>query len=67
MDSELMEFVRLSIKSGEMSAGEVAAAIGLSPQAFSEFMRNCRGTQVARVEQILDVLGYELVIRKKKQ
>lgn len=66
MDSELMEFVRLAIKSGDMSAGEVAAAIGMSPQGFSEFMRNCRGTQVARVEQILDVLGYELLIRKKK-
>lgn len=50
-----------------MSAGEVAGAMGMSPQAFSEFMRNCKGTQIARVEQILDILGYEIVVRKRRQ
>lgn len=67
MDSELIEFVRIAIKDGEMSAGEVAGAMGMSPQAFSEFLRNCKGTQIARVEQILDILGYEIVIRKRRQ
>ena len=65
--SELLECIRIALLlNGEMSMSEAAAAVGMSPQAFNEFVRRCRGTQIARAEQILDVLGYDIVIRRRK-
>ena len=65
--SELLESIRLAIMAGEMSARDVASSVGMSKQAFNEFIHNCRGTQIARVEQILDALGYEIVLRRKER
>ena len=65
--SELLESIRIAIKVGEMNAGDVASSVGMSKQAFNEFIHNCRGTQIARAEQILDVLGYEIVLRRKEK
>ena len=67
MTSELLECIRIAIESGDMRANDVAEFIGMTPQAFYEFVHNCKGTQIARAEQILDVLGYEIVLRRKEK
>ena len=67
MTSELLECIRISIEKGDAKANELAESIGMTPQAFYEFVHNCKGTQIARAEQILDVLGYEIVLRRRKE
>ena len=67
MRSELLECIRIAIENGEMKPGDIAETIGMTQQGFYEFIHNCRGTQIARAEQILDVLGYEIVIRRRKK
>ena len=65
--SELLECIRIAISSGEMRQVDVAEEIGMTQQAFSDFIRKCRGTQIAKAEQILDILGYEIVVRRKER
>ena len=65
--SELLESIRIAIQTGEMRACDVASTVGMTQQAFSDFMRHCRGTQIAKAEQILDALGYEIVLRRKEK
>lgn len=67
MTSELLECIRIEIESGDMKASEIAALVGMSKQALYEFVYNCKGTQIARAEQVLEVLGYEIVLRRRKE
>ena len=64
--SELIECIKIAIADGEMPPADVAASVGMTRQALHEFLTRCRGTQVQRVEQILDAIGYEIVIRRKR-
>lgn len=50
-----------------MTAREVAWAAGMSPQSLHDFLHVCQGTQIAKAEHILDVLGFEIVLKKKKE
>ncbi|MBE5996563.1 MAG: hypothetical protein E7240_04300 [Lachnospiraceae bacterium] len=65
--SDILEFIRYRIKEGNMTAREVAWAAGMSPQSLHDFLHVCQGTQIAKAEHILDVLGFEIVLKKKKE
>ena len=65
--SELLECIRISLQTGEVRACEIAPLVGMTKQAFHEYTHKCKGTQIAKAEQILDAMGHEIVLRRKEK
>jgi predicted DNA-binding protein YlxM (UPF0122 family) len=65
--SEIMKCIRIIIESCDFTASEVAFKAGMSPQALYDFINKSKGTQLVKAEKILNVLGYDLVLKPLKQ
>lgn len=65
--SELLECIRHLLEKDKGSMHNVALKAGMSYYSLYDFVKTCQGTQILKAEKILDVLGYELVLRKKKE
>ena len=66
VDSEILECIRVIIESSGKAPRDVAYSVSMTKQELYSFLHECKGTQLAKAEKILDALGYELVIRKKR-
>ena len=64
--SELLEATRTLMKESGKTAREIAAGTGLPHWQVTNIQYQVKAEAIDRIEKILDDLGYELVIRRKK-
>ncbi len=61
------EQLRRAIREGELSQAELARATGLSEGQISHFLKGDRGLSLESIDNVLDVLELEIVIRPRKR
>jgi len=64
--SELFRQVRNLIESAEESRYRISKATGVSESSLSQFMAETKGLSHEAIEKILEHLGYEIRVQKKR-
>jgi len=63
---ELAEKIQEVIDKKKIRPSDLAKELGVSPSYITQFLKYGYKTPAERIQQILDVLGYELTISEKK-
>jgi hypothetical protein len=64
--SELFRQVRQLIAASTKPRNTISEATGVSPSSLSQFMAETKGLSHSSIEAILDHLGYEIRVQKRK-
>lgn len=64
--SELLEATRTLMKESGKSIRQIAKSTGLPDYNVANILYQVKAEAIDRIELILDDLGYEIVIRRKK-
>lgn len=65
-ESEVLECIRDLIDVSIIPPSKIAEEAGMTRAQLYNFVRYSKGTQLIQAEKILDALGFELYLKKKK-
>ena len=65
-ESEVLECIRDMIDVSIIPPSKIAEEAGYTRAQLYNFVKYSKGTQLIMAEKILDVLGFELYLKKKK-
>lgn len=63
---ELAEKIQKVLDEKKIRPSDLAKELGVSPSYITQFLKYGNKTPAERIQQILDILGYELTISGKK-
>ena len=66
IEAELRRAVREAMEREELTQGEVARALGVSRSRVGHLLSGARGRIPKSLLRLLDVLGLELVVQRKR-
>lgn len=67
MQCELLETVRILMDESGLTLADTARLTGLDKHVLLRLRKNAKAPITAHVETVIDKLGYEIVVRRKKK
>lgn len=67
MRSELLETARVLMDESGLTLAEMERLTGIDRHALLRLRKNATAPSAVNVETVIDKLGYEIVVRRKKQ
>lgn len=64
---ELLETVRILMDESGLALADMARLTGLDKHVLLRLRKNAKAPITAHVETVIDKLGYEIVVRRKKK